>query len=164
MLCQQISFSNEFLLKYSCFIMLCEFLLYCKVNQLHTYMLLWFPKSLSHVQLFAVPMDCSTWGLPIPHRDIYIYPLSFWISFPFRSSQSTEFPVRYSRFLLVICFIHSSIYVWASQEVIVVTNPLANAGDATDAGLIPGSARSPGEGNGNPLQYSCLGNPMDGRA
>ena len=30
-----------------------------------------------------------------------------------------------------------------------------------DAGLIPGSGRSPGEGNGNPLQYSCLGNPMD---
>ena len=34
----------------------------------------------------------------------------------------------------------------------------ANAGDE---GLIPGSGRSPGGGNGNPLQYSCLGNPMD---
>ena len=33
--------------------------------------------------------------------------------------------------------------------------------NAEDAGLIPGSGRSPGEGNGNPLQYSCLGNPMD---
>ena len=32
---------------------------------------------------------------------------------------------------------------------------------AADAGLTPGSGRSPGEGNGNPLQYSCLGNPMD---
>ena len=32
---------------------------------------------------------------------------------------------------------------------------------AGDAGLIPGSGRSPGEGNGNPFQYSCLGNPMD---
>ena len=32
---------------------------------------------------------------------------------------------------------------------------------AGDAGLIPGSGRSPGGGNGNPLQYSCLGNPMD---
>ena len=40
----------------------------------------------------------------------------------------------------------------------VVKNPPANAGDL---GLIPGSGRSPGEGNGNPLQYSCLGNPMD---
>ena len=38
---------------------------------------------------------------------------------------------------------------------------LANAGDAGDRGSIPGSGRSPGKGNGNPLQYSCLGNPMD---
>ena len=40
----------------------------------------------------------------------------------------------------------------------VVKNPPANAGDV---GLIPGSGRSPGDGNSNPLQYSCLGNPMD---
>ena len=40
----------------------------------------------------------------------------------------------------------------------MVKNPPANAGDL---GLIPGSGRSPGEGNGNPFQYSCLGNPMD---
>jgi len=42
----------------------------------------------------------------------------------------------------------------------VVKNPPVNAGDSGDAGLIPGSGRSPGGGNGNPLQYSCLGNPM----
>ena len=40
----------------------------------------------------------------------------------------------------------------------VVKNPSGSAGDA---GLIPGSGRSPGEGNGNPLPYSCLGNPRD---
>ena len=40
----------------------------------------------------------------------------------------------------------------------VVKNPTANAGDA---GLIPGSGRSPGEGNCNLFQYSCKGNPMD---
>ena len=40
----------------------------------------------------------------------------------------------------------------------MVKNPPAKAGDA---GSIPGSGRSPGEGNGNPLQYSSLGNPMD---
>ena len=39
--------------------------------------------------------------------------------------------------------------------------PACNAGDP---GLISGLGRSPGEGNGNPLQYSCLGNPMDGGA
>ena len=37
----------------------------------------------------------------------------------------------------------------------------ANAGDTGDVSLIPGLGRFPGEGNGNPLQYSCLGNPMD---
>ena len=40
----------------------------------------------------------------------------------------------------------------------MVKNPPANAGDT---GLIPGSGRSPGVGNDNPLQYSCLGNPME---
>ena len=43
----------------------------------------------------------------------------------------------------------------------VVKNPLANAGDTRDSGSIPGSERSPGVGNGKPLQYSCLENPMD---
>ena len=43
----------------------------------------------------------------------------------------------------------------------MVRHPPANAGDARDAGLILGSKRSPGGGNGNPLQYSCLENPMD---
>ena len=37
----------------------------------------------------------------------------------------------------------------------------ASAYNAGDLGSIPGLGRSPGEGNGNPLQYSCLGNPMD---
>ena len=43
----------------------------------------------------------------------------------------------------------------------VVKNLPANAGDATDAGSIPGSGKSPGGEHGNPLQYSCLKNPMD---
>ena len=43
----------------------------------------------------------------------------------------------------------------------MVKNPPANAGDARDMGSIPGSGRCPGEGNGNLLQYSCLGNHMD---
>ena len=45
--------------------------------------------------------------------------------------------------------------------VLVVKNLPANAGDAGDVGLIPGSRRTPGEGNGYPFQYSCLKNPMD---
>ena len=49
----------------------------------------------------------------------------------------------------------------ASQMVLVVNNLLANAGDTRDTGSIPGLGKSPGEGNGNRLQYSCLGNPID---
>ena len=57
----------------------------------------------------------------------------------------------------------SSVYVplGASQVALVVKNPPANSGDVRDADSIPGLGRSPGGGNGNPLQYSCLGNPMD---
>ena len=46
---------------------------------------------------------------------------------------------------------------WAS----IVKNPPPNAGDSRDWGSIPGWGRSLGGGNGNPLQYSCLGNPMN---
>ena len=47
---------------------------------------------------------------------------------------------------------------WAFQVALVVKNPSANAGDTGDLGLMPGSRRSPGEGNGNPLQYSYTRN------
>ena len=46
----------------------------------------------------------------------------------------------------------------------MVKNPPANAGDVRDLGLIPGSGRSPGGGQGNPLQYSCLENPVEREA
>ena len=46
----------------------------------------------------------------------------------------------------------------------VVKNPPANAGDIRDLGSIPGMERSPRGGHGNPLQHSCLENPMDRRA
>ena len=55
------------------------------------------------------------------------------------------------------CMIWQSCFPGASE----VKAPASNAGDP---GLIPGSGRSPGEGNGNPLQYSCLENPMDREA
>ena len=43
----------------------------------------------------------------------------------------------------------------------MVKNPPANAREVRNSGSTPGLGRSPGEGNGNPLQYPCLGNPMD---
>ena len=54
------------------------------------------------------------------------------------------------------------IHIAGSQMALVVKNLSANAGDIRDAGSIQGSGRSPGEENGNPHEYSCLGNPMDG--
>ena len=50
---------------------------------------------------------------------------------------------------------------WASQVALVVKNLPANVGDIRDTGSIPGLGRSPGGRRGNPLQYSCLENPMD---
>ena len=52
----------------------------------------------------------------------------------------------------------------ASQVVLVVKNMPANAGDIRDESSIPGWKRSPGGGNGNSLQYSCLENPMNREA
>ena len=51
--------------------------------------------------------------------------------------------------------------MWVSQVAVVVKNSLANEGDTGDTDSIPGSGRALGEGNGNPLQFSCLGSPMD---
>ena len=52
----------------------------------------------------------------------------------------------------------------ASQVALTVKNPPANAGDIRDVGLIPELGRSPGDGHGNPLQHTCLGNPIDREA
>ena len=56
------------------------------------------------------------------------------------------------------------IHCRASQVGLVVKNSSASSGDLRDAGSIHGSERSPGEGNGNTLQCSCLENPMDREA
>ena len=66
----------------------------------------------------------------------------------FRMSDS--WPLFYFKMLLALLIV-----------ALVVKNLAANAGDLRDVGLIPVLGRSPGEGQGNPLQYSCLENPMD---
>ena len=60
-----------------------------------------------------------------------------------------------------IAHMHAKNTYWASQVVLVVKNLLASTGDVRDMDSIPGLGRSPGGGHGNPLQYSCLENPMD---
>ena len=57
--------------------------------------------------------------------------------------------------------VSSTLYFWTFQVVQVVKNLPANTGDERDVHSITGSGRSPGEGLGNPLQYSCLEKPMD---
>ena len=62
------------------------------------------------------------------------------------------------------CVIHLTYNMathWASQVAVVVKNLPANTEDTRDSGSVLRSGRSPGGGNGSPLQYSCLGNPMD---
>ena len=54
-----------------------------------------------------------------------------------------------------------SVPYWASQLALVVKNPSAEAEEVRDTAWIPGLGRSPGGGNGNSLQNSCLENPMD---
>ena len=73
-----------------------------------------------------------------------------------------------SQVLNILCVVNMQIFIgylcvsWkASQVVPVVKNPLAKAGDVREVGLIPGLGRYAGEGNGNPLQCSCLENPMN---
>ena len=56
---------------------------------------------------------------------------------------------------------NSYIFVGDSQVVLVVNNLPVNVGDVKDMGSNPGSGKSPGGGCGNPLQYSCLKNPMN---
>ena len=60
-----------------------------------------------------------------------------------------------------VAFVCACTYRWASQVGLVVKNPSANVGDVRDAGLIPGSGRSPGEGSDYPVQYSYLENFME---
>ena len=64
-------------------------------------------------------------------------------------------------FLIMKSFKLTMLRFRAFQVALVVRNLPANEGDIRDTGSIPGSGRSPEGGHGNPLQYYCLGNPMD---
>ena len=79
------------------------------------------------------------------------YPQHTWLRWTTRDTASWSY------------FFHFSFMRWASCDrgCSVVRNPPANAGDTRGEDVIPGSGRSPGEGNSNPLQYSCLGSPVD---
>ena len=63
--------------------------------------------------------------------------------------------------LLYIKLVTNKDLLWASHMSLAVKDPPANSGEVRDVVLIPGWRRIPGEGHGNPLQYSCLENPSD---
>ena len=72
--------------------------------------------------------------------------------------------------IIIFCYFYpfvilfSCAIIWASLVAQLVKNPPANARDARDVGSVPGWGKFPGEVNGNPLQYSCLENSVDGGA
>ena len=81
------------------------------------------------------------------------------------SSSKRKLSITVSQPMLSVLFSDTLPQIYgASQVVLVAKNPPANTGDARDMGWIPGSGRSPGGEYGNPLQYSCLENPMDREA
>ena len=82
--------------------------------------------------------------------------MSYWIAFKGILSHAVAMVMQQK---LCLCQMHET--TWASQVPLVVKNPPDNAGDARDIGLIPELGRSIGGGNGLPVQYSCLENPMD---
>ena len=78
-----------------------------------------------------------------------------WVAYPFSRGSS-----RPRNWTGVSCIAGGFFTSWASREAPVVKDPPAIAGDMGDTGSVPGWGRSPGEGNGSPLQYSCLKIPM----
>ena len=90
-----------------------------------------------------------------------------WVAYPF--SRGTPWPRNQIRVFSIAgrfftCWAtreaYSFIYIHTHPGVSVVKNPHANAGNRRDVGSVPGLGRAPGGGHGNPLQYSCLENPM----
>ena len=88
---------------------------------------------------------------------------------PFVEIKGLRFAVQSQASSIILLFPEAKKYrimaiSGASQVLLVLKNPPANAGDAGDPGLIPGWGRCPGGGRGNPLQYSCLENPQGQRS
>ena len=108
------------------------------------------------------PLDCSLPGSSI--HGIFQARILEWVAVSF--SRGTSQPRDRTR---VFHIVGIRFTIWATREVHLYhevgfpgsSNGKESACSAGDLGLIPGLGRSPGEGNGNPLQYSCLENPMD---
>ena len=101
------------------------------------------------VESYCISSACPGSGCPLPSSLLTCLKVKL-------PQTETFVPIR-----CLVDFRRSLSTGWASQVMLVVKNPPTNAGDIGDTGLIPGSGRSPGGGHGNPLQHSCLENPMN---
>ena len=111
---------------------------------------LWCPLSRSKLWDSFVPLYCTWWGGS---------PTEF-LETPGNRGWSIK-RLCENNINVLADFSLTAVVAGASQVVLVVKTLPANAGDIRDADLIPGSERSPGGGHGNPVQYSCLENPID---
>ena len=80
-----------------------------------------------------------------------------------RASRQLQYGNSYSgqRVTVPALLLFSLAYMWLFQVALAVKNPPANTGEVRDVDWLPRSGRSPGVGDGNPLQRSCRENPMD---
>ena len=120
------------------------------------------------------PRDCSLPGSSI-HEILHARILE-WVAIPFTKGSTwlrDQTWLSYIARQILYCpsqthtdefqngFASNYVLIWASQVALVVKNPPANSGNTRHSGSIPGLGRSPGGGQGNSLQYSCLENSMD---
>ena len=92
------------------------------------------------------------------HKFYFFFPFIWKERCQLSRKQFDEFSLAYLPWVLSCCFRTESLSLWLSSK-----DSACNAGDTGDAGSTPVSLRCPGEGNCNPLQYSCLEDPMDRR-
>ena len=110
----------------------------------------------SHVRLVATPWAVThqaPLSMGFSRRD-------YWSGLPFPSPEDLPDP-EIEPVSLASPALAGSFFTWEAKVALVVKNPAANAGDIRDMGSIPGSGRYPVGGHDNPLQYSCLENPME---
>ena len=118
------------------------------------------------MDIFCVSLMCDNfheWFIHICNNYISSCRLRAQECWSLISSSKSYFEI-FSLLLFYMGFYRLIALCWASQVALMVENLPANSRDREDTSLIPGSGRSPGGGHGNPLQYSCLENPMDRRA
>ena len=142
--------SVPYYLNYCGYIIFFQFIFNWKIIALHYCVHFCYTK---HVSATGIDMPLAL--EPPPHSPPHSTPLGH--------HRVPQWACVFSKFPLAICFTYDNIYVsmLLSQFVPPFPSPVYNA---RDLGSIPGLGRFPGEGNGNPLQYSCLESPMDGGA